>query len=75
MLKQFHFPSTLLAGNIFTAADDNTVGQTIYYSTGYPQGNYYANPAIYASGSRVAGELNAFTDPNLDYFAAKAIYE
>src|SRR5665213_2824317 len=35
---------------VFTAADDNTVGETIYYSPGYPQGNYYANPAIYAPG-------------------------
>src|SRR5665213_1370290 len=36
---------------IFTAADDNTVGETIYYSTGSPAGNFYANPAIYAPGS------------------------
>ncbi|HEY5041481.1 MAG TPA: hypothetical protein VIK53_05705, partial [Verrucomicrobiae bacterium] len=27
---------------IFTAADDNTVGETIYYSTGSPAGNFYA---------------------------------
>ncbi|HEY5040438.1 MAG TPA: hypothetical protein VIK53_00360, partial [Verrucomicrobiae bacterium] len=36
---------------IFTAADDDTVGDTIYYSTGSPSGNFYANPAIYAPGS------------------------
>ena len=36
---------------IFTAADDNTVGETIYYSTGSPAGNFYANPAIYTPGS------------------------
>ncbi len=36
---------------IFTAADDNTVGQTIEYSTGSPAGPVYANPAIYAPGN------------------------
>jgi hypothetical protein len=35
---------------IFTAADDNTVGDTIYYSTGNPAGPNYANPAIYVPG-------------------------
>ena len=35
---------------IFTAADDDTVGETISGSTGNPLGNYYANPAIYAPG-------------------------
>jgi hypothetical protein len=36
---------------IFTAADDDTVGETISGSTGNPLGNYYANPAIYAPGA------------------------
>jgi hypothetical protein len=35
---------------VFTAADDNTVGETISGSTGNPSGNYYANPAIYYVG-------------------------
>src|SRR5665213_807381 len=34
---------------IFTAYDDNTVGESLT-SYGYPSGNYYANPAIYAPG-------------------------
>ena len=37
---------------IFTAVDDDTVGEQIPGSTGNPAGNFYANPAIfYAPGS------------------------
>ena len=33
---------------IFTAADDDTVGEIISGSTGQPAGNFYANPAIFS---------------------------
>ena len=35
---------------IFTAVDDNSVGETIPCSTGDPSGNYYANPALSITG-------------------------
>ena len=36
---------------IFTAADDDTVGETISGSTGNPTGGFYANPAIFSPNS------------------------
>jgi len=36
---------------ILTGKDDDSVGQTIAGSTGLPNGNYYANPALYIYGN------------------------
>jgi hypothetical protein len=53
---------------IFTAKDDNTIGDTIAGSTGSPSGVYYANPAL---------NLSSTATINLSYFriswAAEAI--
>ena len=38
---------------IFTAYDDDTVGEQLYYSTGNPAGNFYANPAIYSPNNNL----------------------
>jgi hypothetical protein len=36
---------------VFTARDDNSVGQNIGGSTGLPNGNFYANPALHIYGN------------------------
>jgi hypothetical protein len=46
---------------VFTAVDDNSIGQSI--GNGYPTGNYYANPAIYApSGASLSNVRINYAD-------------
>ena len=58
---------------IFTAKDDNTVGDTISGSTGSPSGYYYADPAISFHGSSSTASALALHDFQIAY-ANQAVY-
>jgi hypothetical protein len=55
---------------IFTAKDDDSVGEHIDGSTGDPTGNYYANPALEVNSSTIPTPLSHFRI----YYAAVGFY-